>query len=92
MPSTMIVIIYLVVMLGIFYLALWLPESRRRKKFKKVLDALKVNDEVVTRGGILGKIVNLQEDFVIIQTGPDKVRIKIEKNAIANVQARKAQH
>lgn len=48
-----------------------------------MLKALKVNDEVVTRGGIMGKIVNLQEDFVILESGPDRTRVKISKQGIA---------
>lgn len=85
MSSTTMTIIYFVVILGIFYLALWVPESRRKKKFKQMMDSVKVNDEVVTRGGILGKVVNIQDDFIIVQSGPDKARLKMQKSAIANV-------
>lgn len=85
MSSTTMTIIYFVVILGIFYLALWVPESRRKKKFKQMMDSIKVNDEVVTRGGILGKVVNIQDDFIIVQSGPDKARLKMQKSAIANV-------
>lgn len=85
MPATAVTIIYFVVILGIFYLALWVPESRRKKKFKQMMDSLRINDEVITRGGILGKIVNIQDDFVIVQSGPDKARLKMQRNAIANI-------
>lgn len=85
MPATAVTIIYFVVILGIFYLALWVPESRRKKKFKQMMDSLRINDEIITRGGILGKIVNIQDDFIIIQSGPDKARLKMQRNAIANI-------
>jgi preprotein translocase subunit YajC len=75
----------LILMLGLFYLIIFIPENRRKKKYSTMINALKVNDEVHTRGGIIGKIVNLQDDFVIIQTGPDRARLKLSKNAIANV-------
>lgn len=75
----------LILMLGLFYLIIFIPENRRKKKYNSMISALKVNDEVVTRGGIMGKIVNLQDDFVIIQTGPDRARLKLSKSAIANV-------
>lgn len=91
MSATTMTIIYFVVILGIFYLALWVPESRRKKKFKQMMDSIKVNDEVVTRGGVLGKIVNIQDDFVIVQSGPDKARLKMQKNAIANVLTKRAE-
>jgi preprotein translocase subunit YajC len=48
-----------------------------------MLSGLKVNDEIMSRGGIIGKIVNIQDNFVIMQTGPDKMRIKLDKNGIS---------
>ncbi|MFL0251765.1 preprotein translocase subunit YajC [Clostridium neuense] len=91
MSATAMTIIYFVVILGIFYLALWVPESRRKKKFKQMMDSLRVNDEIVTRGGILGKVVNMQDDYVIIQSGPDKARLKVQRNAIGNILTKKAE-
>ncbi len=67
----------------IFYFMLIVPEKKRKKSYDEMLKALKVNDEVVTRGGIMGKIVNLQEDFVILESGPDRTRVKISKQGIA---------
>jgi preprotein translocase subunit YajC len=75
----------LIGMLAVFYLIVFIPENKRKKKYNAMLSGLKVNDEVVTRGGIIGKIVNLQDDFVIIQTGPDRARIKLSKTGISNV-------
>ena len=60
----------------IFYFMLIVPEKKRKKSYDEMLKALKVNDEVVTRGGIMGKIINLQEDFVILESGPDRTRVK----------------
>lgn len=91
MSATAMTIIYFVVILGIFYLALWVPESRRKKKFKQMMDSLRVNDEVVTRGGILGKVVNIQDNYVIIQSGPDKARLKLQRNAIGSILTKKAE-
>lgn len=74
-----------IIMIGIFYLIVLVPENKRRKKYNSMLSALKVNDEIMTRGGIIGKIINLQDNFVIVQTGPDKMRIKLDKNGITQV-------
>lgn len=68
----------------IFYFMLIVPEKKRKKSYDEMLKALKVNDEIVTRGGIMGKIVNLQEDFVILESGPDKTRVKVSKQGIAS--------
>jgi preprotein translocase subunit YajC len=80
-----------VVMLVIFYLLIFIPENRRKQKYKALIDNLKVNDDIVTKGGIIGKITNVQDDFVIIQTGPDKARIKVVKNGISDVMAKETE-
>jgi preprotein translocase subunit YajC len=72
-------------MIGMFYLVVFLPESKRKKKYNAMLSALKVNDEVMTRGGLIGKITSIQEDHILLQTGPDRARLKVSKNGIANV-------
>ena len=75
----------IVLMLGVFYLIVFLPENKRKKKYGSMLSSIKVNDEIVTRGGIMGKITNIQDDFVIIQSGPDRARFKLSKTGILNV-------
>ncbi|AJA48298.1 protein translocase subunit YajC [Clostridium pasteurianum DSM 525 = ATCC 6013] len=77
-----IIIIYMVIVLGLFYMMIFLPERKRKKKFNDLISSIKVNDEVVTTGGIIGKITNIQDDYVIIQSGPDKARLKVLKRAI----------
>ena len=50
---------------------------------EKALSELKVNDQVLTRGGIVGKIITIEDEQMVIQSGPDRVRFRITKNAIA---------
>lgn len=90
MNQTVSLLIWLVMMAAMFYFILYLPENKRKKRFKTMLESLKVNDEIVTRGGIIGKIVNIQSEFLIIQTGPDKVKVKISKQGISNVFEKKS--
>lgn len=78
-------IVPFIIMLAVFYLIIFVPEGKRKKKFKAMLESLKLNDEIITRGGILGKVVNIQEDVITMQTGPDRIKIKIEKNAVIKV-------
>jgi len=75
----------IILMLGVFYLIVFVPESKRKKKYASMLASIKVNDEIVTRGGIMGKITNIQDDFVIVQSGPDRARFKLSKSGILNV-------
>ncbi|MDP4087979.1 MAG: preprotein translocase subunit YajC [Bacillota bacterium] len=82
-------ILPLALMIGIFYLLIFLPESKRKKKYSSMLGSLKVNDQVVTRGGIVGKVISItktdNEEFVTIQTGPERAKIKLTKSAIGSV-------
>jgi preprotein translocase subunit YajC len=74
-----------ILMIGLFYLFIFLPESKRKKKYSSLINNLKVNDEVMTRGGIIGKLTNIQDKHVILETGPDRMRIKLDKNGISHV-------
>lgn len=77
--------ISIILVFVVFYLIIFIPENRRKKKFKAMIEALKLNDQVMTRGGVIGTIVNIKDDYVIIQTGPDKMRIKFNKNSISTI-------
>lgn len=77
--------IMMIAVIALFYLMIFIPEGRRKKKYNAMISSLKVNDEIITKGGIIGRIVNVQDDFVIVQTGPDKARIKLNKNGVGNV-------
>ncbi len=69
----------------LFYLMIFLPEKKRKKKYNDMLSSLAVNDEIMTKGGIMGRIINIQEDYIILESGPDRARIKMSKAGIANV-------
>lgn len=83
MPQLLATLLPLVAMFAIMYFLLILPEKKRTKKYNEMLTALQVNDEVLTRGGIVGKIITIDEDQMVIQSGPDRVRFRVTKNSIA---------
>lgn len=72
-------------MLLLFYFMLFRPEKKRKEQFQKMLSELRLNDQIVTRGGILGKLIKIEDDNVTLETGKDKVKIKIQKSAVVNV-------
>lgn len=74
-----------IVILGVFYFFLILPEKKRRNKYEGMLDSLKVNDEVLTRGGIIGKIITIKDDYLVIESGPERCRLKLSKQGISTV-------
>ncbi|MDZ5603323.1 preprotein translocase subunit YajC [Pseudomonas sp. RP23018S] len=74
--------IFLVGFLVIFYLMIWRPQSKRAKEQKNLLGNLQKGDEVVTNGGIAGKIIKVSDDFVVLEVS-DTVELKFQKGAIA---------
>ena len=71
--------------LAIFYFIILLPMKRKQQKVQEFLDSLKVNDKVVTTGGIYGQIVKLDDQKVQLQVA-DKVRIDVARASIGGLQ------
>lgn len=74
----------LILICVLFYFMLILPERKRKKQYDAILSDLKVNDEIMTRGGVIGKIVFLEEENMVIETSSDRTKIKFSKSAVAN--------
>ncbi|WP_243447630.1 preprotein translocase subunit YajC [Clostridium tetani] len=72
-------------MIVLFYIMMYIPEKKRKKKYGDMLSSLSLNDEIITKGGILGKVVNIQDTFIILETGPNRARIKLDKNGVLSV-------
>lgn len=81
--ETLTVILPFVAMLGVMYLFLILPEKKRTKKYNEMLASLQKNDEIITRGGVIGKIVIVEDNHVIIETSAERTKLKISKTGIA---------
>ena len=84
MPQILSLVVPFVLMFGFMYFLLILLEKKRTKKYNEMLSALEKNDEIVTRGGIMGKIIIVEEDYVIIETSAERTKLKISKNGIAS--------
>ena len=74
--------VFLVGFLVIFYLMIWRPQAKRAKEHKNLLGGLQKGDEVVTSGGIIGKVTKVTDDFVVVEIS-DNVELKFQKQAIA---------
>ncbi len=72
----------LILLVVIFYFLLIRPQQKRTKEHKKLLVDLNKDDEVLTSGGIVGKISNLDDNFVSLGIAPN-VEVKIQKQAIS---------
>jgi len=71
------------VIIVVFYFFLIRPENKKKKKLQEMRDQLSVGDEITTIGGLVGKIVNIKDDFITFETGEDRVRIQVTRWAIS---------
>ncbi|MBS3908184.1 MAG: preprotein translocase subunit YajC [Actinobacteria bacterium] len=81
MDGSTLLIIYIAAFFVIYYMFLIRPQQKRAKERRVLLSELKVNDEVITFGGLHGKIKDIREDIVILQID-ENVRVKVDKDAI----------
>ena len=74
----------LIALLAVFYFLILRPQQKRAKEHKALIEALQKGDEVVTIGGILGKVTKVGDDNVAVEIA-DNVVIQVQKAAIQNV-------
>ena len=74
----------LILIFVVFYFMLIRPQMKRAKEHRKLVAELGKGDEVVTNGGILGKITDLSDSFVTLELA-DNVKIKVQRSAVATV-------
>ena len=81
--SILSMLLPLVLMVLIFYFLIIRPEKKRNKEMEQMINNLQVADEVITNGGIIGRVLSVQKDTVLIETGSDRTKIRVVKSAIA---------
>tara|TARA_B100000686_G_scaffold247881_1_gene257596 strand:- start:267 stop:638 length:372 start_codon:yes stop_codon:yes gene_type:complete len=79
------VIIMMVAMFGVFWFLVIRPQSKRAKEHKAMLNAIKRGDQVVTNGGIIGRVARIEGDDVLIIEIAEGVRIKQRQSMIASM-------
>jgi preprotein translocase subunit YajC len=74
-------IVFMLLMFAVFWFILIRPQQKRAKEHQAFLSALKKGDEVVTRGGVIGRVTGVADNLVTIEV-QEKVRIRILKSYI----------
>jgi len=77
-------ILLLVVLFGFMYFFLIRPQTKRAKQHREMVSALAKGDEIVTSGGVLGRITSLGDQFATIEVASN-VEVKVQRSAIASV-------
>jgi preprotein translocase subunit YajC len=79
----------LLLMFLVFYILLIRPQQKRTKQHRDFLNALKKGDEVITSGGLHGKVTGITENVVTLEVA-DKVRIKVQRGNISGTKPKPA--
>ena len=74
----------LIVIFVIFYFLLIRPQSKKAKQQKQMIGALAKGDEVVTNGGLLGKIIKVGDNFLALEIA-EGMQVKVQRNAVATL-------
>lgn len=77
-------ILFPILLIVIFYFLLIRPQTKRAKEHKQMVEALKKGDEVVTSGGLLGRIIEIGENFIELEIA-DGLQVKIQRNAVSSL-------
>lgn len=83
MASMLSLILPLGLMVLFFYFFLIRPEKKRNKEMQNMLNNIQVADEVITNGGIIGRVLSVKEDTILMETGSDRTKIRVLKSCIA---------
>ena len=80
--SLLFMVGYLVIIFGVMYLLLIRPQKKKQKEEKKMRESIQIGDEIVTIGGIYGRVISLKEDTIVIESLSDHSKITIARWAL----------
>ncbi len=75
-------IMFLVLLFAVFYFLLIRPQQKRAKEHKKMVEAVAKGDEVVTSGGVLGKVIELGDTFLTVNIA-EGVDVKLQRSSVS---------
>jgi preprotein translocase subunit YajC len=84
----MMPLVFIVVMFAIFYFLLIRPQAKRQKELKAMVEALGKGDEVVTTGGLVGRVTDLSDQYLTLQiatVGGQPVTVSVQRSAVATL-------
>lgn len=70
--------------MGIVYLLIIRPQQKRDKEMRKKIEAIEKGDEVLTKGGLIGKVTNVAEKILTVEIA-DKIRVRIDREFVQSI-------
>ena len=87
MNTNMIIsIVYMVALFAIFYFLFIRPQRKKEKQLEELRSSLEVGQMVTTIGGMLATVAKVEEEFVVLEVGPNRTKMPFKKWAIASVE------
>ena len=80
--SMLPMLLIMAALFGLMYFTSIRPQKKRQKEEQQLRENLQIGDEITTIGGIMGRIVTIKEDSIIIETGADRVKMRIMRWAV----------
>ena len=77
-------LLFPIALIVVFYFLLIRPQQKKQKEHRHMVEALATGDEVVTGGGVLGKVTEIGEQFLTVQIA-DGVSVKVQRHTVATV-------
>lgn len=84
--NTTFFIVYIVFFIAIMYFLIFLPQKKREKKAKEMLNSLQEGSTITTIGGISGRVINIKDDDVTIESGIERTKILIKRWAVKDIE------
>ena len=83
---------FMLVMVVLMYFTMIRPQKKRQKEEQEMRSSLEIGDEIITIGGIVGKVVTIREEDLIIETGADRNKMRIQRWAVNTNKTKAEQH
>ena len=80
--SSLYSLIPLILIFVIFYFMLIRPQKKREKAATAMRNSIEVGDEIITIGGIIGTVVSVKDEYLVIETGSDRSKVRITRWAV----------
>lgn len=83
--STLVNFLPLVILIAVMYFLMIRPQRKKDKAINEMRRSLTVGDEIVTIGGIVGKIVKTKDETIVIQVGSERIKLEMMRWAVSSV-------
>ncbi len=81
-------VVPLILIFGIMYFLLIRPQQKKLKEHRTMVEALRRGDQIVTQGGIIGKVTKVNEDGILEVEIAEGVKIRLQRHAVATVMSK----